>query len=77
MRFSIIFLHIINKPRFLNGDGNWTNLLNGAVITYSNNLHCTIKMTPVDESNNPEKVRYLITSNKYKSKLKDDCKKCL
>ena len=36
---------------FINGDGNWVNILNDAVITYNNNIHSTINMTPVDASN--------------------------
>ena len=44
---------------FINGDGNWVNILNDAVITYNNNIHSTINMTPNDASNNPDKVRYI------------------
>ena len=44
---------------FINGDGNWVNILNDAVITYNNNIHSTINMTPVDAFNNPDKVRYI------------------
>ena len=58
-RFNRTLLHKINKPKFINGDGNWVNILNDAVITYSNNIHSTINMTPVDASNNPDKVRYI------------------
>ena len=42
---------------FINGDGNWVNILNDAVIRYNNNIHSIINMTPVDASNNPDKVR--------------------
>ena len=63
-------LHIINKPMFINGDGNWVNILNDAVITYNNNIHSTIIMTPVDASNNPDKVRYYVKSTKAKPKFK-------
>ena len=55
---------------FINGDGNWVNLLNDAVITYDNNIHSTINMTPVDASNNPDKVRYYVKSAKATPKLK-------
>ena len=41
-RFNRTLLHIINKPMFLNGDGNWVNILNDAVVTYNNNIHSTI-----------------------------------
>ena len=57
-RFNRTLLHIINKPMFINGDGNWVNILNDAVLTYNNNIHSTINMTPVDASNNPDKVKY-------------------
>ena len=50
-------LHIINKPMFINGDGNWVNILSDAVIKYNNNIHSTINMTPVDVSNNPDEIR--------------------
>ena len=43
---------------FINSDGNWVNILNDAVVTYNNNIHSTINMTPVDASNNPDKVKY-------------------
>ena len=70
-RFNGTLLHIIIKPMFINGDGNWVYTLNEAVITYKNNINSTIKMTPVDASNNPDKVRYIIsTSTKIKPKLK-------
>ena len=44
---------------FINGDGNWVNILNDAVITYNNNIHSTINMTPLVASNDPDKVRYI------------------
>ena len=44
---------------FISGDGNWVNILNDAVITYNNNIHSTINKTPVDASNNPDKVKKL------------------
>ena len=60
-RFNRTLLHIINKPMFINGDGNWVNILNDAVVTYNKNIHSTINMTPVDASNNPDKVKYYIS----------------
>ena len=55
---------------FINGDGNWVNILNDAVISYNNNIHSTINMTPVDASNNPDKVRYSFNFKNTKAKLK-------
>ena len=55
---------------FINGDGNWVIILNDAVITYNNNIHSTINMTPVDASNNPDKVKYYVKSTKETPKLK-------
>ena len=69
-RFSRTLLHIINKPMFLNGDGNWINILNDAVVTYINNIHSAINMTPVDASNNPDKVKYTFSFKNIKHKLK-------
>ena len=68
-RINRTLLHIINKPMFVNGDGNLVNILNDAVITYNNNIHSTINMTPVDASNNPDKVKYYIseTASQIKS----------
>ena len=54
----------------MNGDGNWVNVLNDAVITYNNNTHSTINMTPIDASNNPDKVRYYVKSTKALPKFK-------
>ena len=69
-RFNRTLLHIINKPIFINGDGNWVNILNDAVITYNNNIHSTINMTPLDASNNPDKVKYYVKSTKATPKIK-------
>ena len=55
---------------FINGDGNWVNILNDAVVTYNNNIHSTINMTPVDASNNPDKVKYTFSFKNIKRKLK-------
>ena len=55
---------------FINGDGNWVNIIKDAVVTYNNNVHSTIIMTPVDASNNPDKLGYIIfTTTKFKPKL--------
>ena len=32
-------------------------------LIYNNNVHSTIIMTPVDASNNPDKVRYIISTS--------------
>ena len=69
-RFNRTILHIINKPMFINGDGNWVNILNHAVVTYNKNIHSTINMTPVDASNNPDKVKYSFIYRNVKPKLK-------
>ena len=69
-RFNRTLLHIKNKPIFINGDGNWVNILSDAVITYNNNIHSTINMTPVDASNNPDKVKYSFNFKNIKPKLK-------
>ena len=55
---------------FINGDGNWVNILNDAVVTHNNNIHSTIDMTPVDASNNPDKVKYTFSFKNNKPKLK-------
>ena len=54
---------------FINGDGNWVNILNDAVVMYNNNVYSTIRMTPVDASNNPDKVNYFVKSIKAAPKL--------
>ena len=69
-RFNRTLLHIINKPMFINGDGNWVNILNDAVLTYNNNIHSTINMTPVDASNNPDQVKYTFNFKNIKTKFK-------
>ena len=67
-RFNRTLLHIINKPMFINGDGNWVNILNDAVVTYNNKIHSTINMTPVDASNNPDEVVYAFSFKNIKGK---------
>ena len=37
-------------------DGNWASLLNDGVITYKNIIQSAIKMSIIEESNNPEKI---------------------
>ena len=69
-RFNRTLLHIINKPMFINGNGNWVNILNDVVITYNNNIHSTINMTPVDASKSPDQVRYYVKSTKATPKFK-------
>ena len=69
-RFNRTLLHIINKPMFIKGDGNWVNILNDAVLTYNNNIHSTINMTPVDASKNPDKVKYTFNFKNIKPKFK-------
>ena len=69
-KFNRTLLHIINKPMFINGDGNWVNILNDAVVTYNNNIQSTINMTSVDASNNPDKVKYTFSFKNIKPKLK-------
>ena len=55
---------------FIKGDHNWVKLLNDAVETYNNNIHSTKNMTPVDASNNPDKVKNYVKSTKATPKLK-------
>ena len=69
-RFNRTLLRITKKPMFVNGDGNWVNILSDAVIAYNNNIHSTIIMTPVDASNNPDKVKYYVKSTKATPKYK-------
>ena len=54
----------------INDDGNWVKILNDAVVTFNNNIHSTINMTPVDASNNTDKVKYHVKSTKATPKLK-------
>ena len=69
-RFNRTLLHIINKPMFNNGDGNWEYILNDAVNAYNINIHSTINMTPVDAFNNPDKIKYNFSFKNNKPKLK-------
>ena len=56
---------------FINGDGNWVNILNDAVVTYKSDVYPTINKSPVVASNYLDNVRYVIsTSTKLKAKLK-------
>ena len=69
-RFNRALLHKINKSMFINGDGNCVKIRNNAVIIYNNNVHSTIHMTPIDASNNPDKVKYYVKSTKATPNLK-------
>ena len=55
---------------FINGDGNWIDLLKDAMIDYNNRFHSTIKMTPAEASGNPENVKYIQTLTEIKPKFK-------
>ena len=69
-RFNRTLLHIINKLIFINGVVNWVDILNDAK-NHNNKIHSTIILTPVVASNNPDKVRYVISiSTKTKPNLK-------
>ena len=70
-RFNRTFLHIINKPRFINADGDWLSLINDAIVTY-NNKHTKINITSVDASNSPDESgnRYSFSFKEIKPKLK-------
>ena len=48
---------------FINGDGNWVNTLNDAVIPYNNNIHYSINMTPVYASNNPDNNKNILSTS--------------
>ena len=60
-----VFIEVY-KPMFINGDGNWVDILNDAVITYNNNIRSTNNMTPVEASNNPDKVKSYVKSTNIK-----------
>ena len=55
---------------FINGYGNWVNILKDAVVTYNNKIHSRINMTPVDACNNLDKVKYTFSFKNIKIKLK-------
>ena len=69
-RINRLLLHIIKKPMFINGDGNWVSILNDAVITNNHNIHSTINMTPVDAYDNPDEVKYYLNLPKQRPILK-------
>ena len=69
-RFNRTLLHLLSKPMFINGDGNWIDLLKDAMIDYNNRVHSTIRMTPAEASDNPENVKYIQTLTKTKPKFK-------
>ena len=69
-RFNRRLLHIINKPKFINGDGNRVDFLNEAVITCNNKIHSTTNMTFVNISNNPDKVKYTFSFKNIEPKHK-------
>ena len=44
---------------FINGDGNWVDILNDAVVKHNKYVHSSINMTSVDAYNNPDKVKHI------------------
>ena len=54
--------------------GNWctgsVNIFNDRIITYNSNVQSTIKISPGDASNSPEKVTLPFNFTKNKSKFK-------
>ena len=69
-RFNRMLLHIINIPMFINGDGDWVNTINDAVLIYNINVHSTINITYVDASDNTDKVKNTIKFKNIIPKLK-------
>ena len=69
-RFTRTLLHLIIKPMFINGYGNWVNILNDVLFLYNNNIHSTINMTPVDASNIPDKVSHSFNFKNIEPELK-------
>ena len=55
---------------YINGDGNWVNIINDAVATYNNNIYSTFNMTPVDASKNPDNVKYTFSFKNIKPMFK-------
>ena len=51
-------LHLNKAPMIINGDSNWMNIVNEAIVTYTYNKHSAYNRTPNDASNNPEKIKY-------------------
>ena len=69
-KFDRTILHISKKPMFFNGEGNWVDIINDAVVTYKNNVHSTNIMTPVDASNNPDLDKNTVCFRNIIPKLK-------
>ena len=65
-RFIRKCLLIIIEPMFINGVGNWVNILNDAVKTKNKIIHSSFEMTPLDASNNPHKVNNTISLKTFK-----------
>ena len=59
-RFNRTLLHIIKKPMFINGEGNWVKIINDAAKTNNNKIHSPFNMTP----------NYTFSSKINKPKLK-------
>ena len=55
---------------FINGDGNWVDILNDTVTTYNNNIYFNINMAPIDASNNNDKVKNTFNIKNIKPSLK-------
>ena len=69
-RFKRTLLNIFSKAMFINGDGDWLGIINDAVVTYNNKVHSSINLTPVDASNNPDKIKYTFSFKNNEAKHK-------
>ena len=49
-RFNRTLLDLIKEPMYIEGKGNWLNLLDAALDKYNNRVHGTTKMTPFEMS---------------------------
>ena len=55
---------------FINGDCNWMNVVNGAIVKYTYNKHSAYNKTPSDASNNPEEIKYKQFSSEFRPLFK-------
>ena len=54
----------------INGNQKWVNILKEVINEYNNSIHSSIKMTPTEAYDNPEKIKNIYNFEEQKSKFK-------
>ena len=68
-RFNRTLKSMMFKEFTKQGNQQWLKILPGVIERYNNKVHRTIGVTPVEASNNPDKIRDNVINNQYANEL--------